>query len=60
MEVDKNGVMLNVPIEVWNHGIDAIRYVSLKTLSARIGFQVERKLPIWKVELSLHNVSFIS
>ena len=34
-EVDKNGVMLNVPIEVWNHGIDAIRYVSLKTLSAR-------------------------
>ena len=34
-KVDKNGVMLNVPIEVWNHGIDAIRYVSLKTLSAR-------------------------
>ena len=32
---DKNGVMLNVPIEGWNHGIDAIRYVSLKTLSAR-------------------------
>ena len=34
-KVDKNGVMLNVPIEVWNHGIDAIRYVGLKTLSAR-------------------------
>ena len=34
-KVDRNGVMLNVPIEVWNHGIDAIRYVSLKTLSAR-------------------------
>ena len=34
-KVDKNGVMLNVPIEVWNHGIDAIRYVSLKTLSVR-------------------------
>ena len=34
-KVDKNGVMLNVPIEVWNHGIDAIRFVSLKTLSAR-------------------------
>ena len=34
-KVDKNGVMPNVPIEVWNHGIDAIRYVSLKTLSAR-------------------------
>ena len=48
-KVDKNGVMLNVPIEVWNHGIDAIRYVSLKTLSALVGFQVERKLPIWKL-----------
>lgn len=34
-KVDKNGVMLNVPIEVWNHGIDAIRYIGLKTLSAR-------------------------
>lgn len=34
-KVDKNGVMLNVPVEVWNHGIDAIRYVGLKTLSAR-------------------------
>lgn len=34
-KVDKNGVMLNVPIDVWNHGIDAIRYVALKKLSAR-------------------------
>lgn len=34
-KVDKNGVMLNVPIEVWNHGLDAIRYIGLKTLSAR-------------------------
>lgn len=34
-KVDKNGVMLNVPIAVWNHGIDAIRYVALKKLSAR-------------------------
>lgn len=34
-KVDKNGVMLNVPIEVWNHGIDAIRYIGLKKLSAR-------------------------
>jgi phage terminase large subunit len=33
-KVDKNGVMLNVPIDVWNHGIDAIRYVALKKLSA--------------------------
>lgn len=34
-KVDKNGVMLNVPIDVWNHGIDAIRYVALKKLNAR-------------------------
>lgn len=34
-KVDKNGVMLNVPIDIWNHGIDAIRYVALKKLSAR-------------------------
>ncbi len=34
-KVDKNGEMLNVPIEVWNHGIDAVRYVALKKLSAR-------------------------
>lgn len=34
-KVDKNGEMLNVPIDVWNHGIDAVRYVALKKLSVR-------------------------
>lgn len=34
-KVDKNGEMMNVPIDVWNHGIDAIRYVALKKLNAR-------------------------
>ena len=30
---DANGVLLNVPIDLYNHAIDAIRYVALNTLS---------------------------
>lgn len=32
---DKEGKWLNVPIDMWNHGLDAIRYVVLdKVLGA--------------------------
>lgn len=30
---DPNGNLLNIPVDLWNHGIDAIRYVALNTLS---------------------------
>jgi phage terminase large subunit len=34
-KVDKNGEMQNEPVDIWNHAMDAVRYVALKKLSAR-------------------------
>ena len=31
-KTDKDGRMLNVPVDNWNHGIDALRYVALNKL----------------------------
>jgi phage terminase large subunit len=29
---DPNGILLNIPIDIWNHAMDAVRYVALNTL----------------------------
>lgn len=34
-KMDKNGEMLNVPVDSWNHSIDAVRYVALSKLRAK-------------------------
>jgi phage terminase large subunit len=31
--MEKDGVLLNKPIDMWNHSLDAIRYVALMKLS---------------------------
>lgn len=34
-KVDKNGKPMNVPIDLWNHSIDALRYVALNKLQLK-------------------------
>lgn len=36
-KTDKNGRMLQVPVDSWNHGVDAVRYVCLNKLIRKTG-----------------------
>ena len=42
---DKNGQILNVPIDLWNHGIDAIRYcISSKCKQSNGGYSASSRI----------------
>jgi len=36
-QTDRNGKILNIPVDLWNHGVDAVRYVCLNKLIKKTG-----------------------
>jgi phage terminase large subunit len=36
---DKNGAVTNKPIDIYNHGIDAVRYLTSELISKRTGYK---------------------
>ena len=36
-QTDRNARILNIPVDLWNHGVDAVRYVCLNKLIKKTG-----------------------